>query len=143
VTNESPAHELGSPGWIASIGRLIEEEAARHPDRPTFSFSEEIVDAPAHLVGSNGRVGFTARVVSGRVDFEPVPAEDVDVYQRVDYVAASELVKLNYAESPEESAATKDRHMAAGRIVSQGQKSQAMGEVLGQVHDRVVPLTTT
>lgn len=105
--------------------------------------SERYLNAPAHLVTEDGKLGWCARVRDGRLTFEFSPSQDVDVEIVAEYHSILPLARLEYG-SDVNRLAERDRMigalLASGELIVRGNPS-ALPTLVADIHDVMAVMT--
>jgi hypothetical protein len=115
--------EFGGPEWTQALRLAMLhalDNAGDDGKTAVFSMSEQYLGAPAHLVGSEGQLGWHVRFIEGQFDFVFEPSREVDVFISADYDGVLPLARLEYGDDAERLA---DRERIVGELIGSGRMS--------------------
>jgi hypothetical protein len=141
----SDRYELASNAWYEAVFAIVRELLSDSELDGRYAFSEEYLDAPAHLPrDADGRVGWHFRVASGGLTIARGPLDDADLTVTADYDVVQPLAAIPYTDTAGMRRVRLSVHEAvqSGRFRSRGKIAPSERfPSLAALHDRVAAIT--
>jgi hypothetical protein len=134
--------EYASPDWLATAQRFLEARAGALAVEP-FSVARALSDAPPHLAGEGGALGYTLRLSRDAVAVQAGADTSADVVETADYNCALPFAWTARAVGGAEAAARarrEYRHIAGARAPQTRRHREPPGAtaaVLEELHDHL------
>jgi hypothetical protein len=141
----SVRHELGSAAWYEAVFAIVRELLSGEELIGSYAFSEEYLDAPAHLPrGTNGRTGWHFRIASGALTIESHPTDDADTVVIAEYAVVQPLASIPYSDAHgmKQVRDAAREALRSGRLRTRGKVTPSdRFPALAALHDRVAAVT--